>query len=88
MTTTPIEQPAGDSSIPRCFRDLALESAAQHGALLDCITQVEVHLIEVKQRVAQAETRIIRWVVGSAAAVVGALAAMSAAAVAAVSVWG
>ena len=88
MTTTPIEQPADDSSIPRWFHEFALANAAQHAALADRIGQVEVHVIQVEKQVAQLETRIIRWVVGSAAAAVGTGAALIAAAAAAASVWG
>lgn len=95
MTTTPIEQPADDSSIPRWFHEFALANAAQHAALADRIGQVEIHVIQVEKQViqvekqvAQLETRIIRWVVGSAAAAVGTGAALIAAAAAAASVWG
>ena len=85
MTTTPIEQPAGDASVPRWFHGFALANAAQHSALADRIGQVEVHVIQIEKQVAQLETRLIRWVVGSAVGVVGAAAALIAAGL---TVWG
>ena len=60
--------------------------AEQRG--IDRITRVEERVVALEQRVARMETRIIRWVVGSAVGMVGVFAAVVAAAAAAWAVWG
>ena len=92
MATTPPEQSIGDATIPRWFHEFALANAAQHAQLADRIAQVEKHVVQVEhqldQQMAQLESRIIRWVVGSAIAVVGVVATVAAATAAAWAVWG
>ena len=81
MATTPPEESIDDATIPRWFHEFALANAAQHAQLADRIAQVEKQAI-------QQEARIIRWVVGSAIAVVGVGATVAAATAAAWAVWG
>ena len=55
---------------------------------IDRIARVDEKVVDLEKRMLQMESRIIRWVVGSAVGVVGSFAAVVAAAAAAWAVWG
>ena len=65
-------QPHPESSehVPAWFHHYALENERQHGALNQRISEVETRMVEI-------ETRLVRWVVGSAGVAAGIVIALS-----------